>query len=390
MHWAKIVLPLVCMGRLAWAEPILIALEPPLLTEATVLQKLSCERPVREGSFRIGAERASSKLLVHCYGMGGVGWTTLFGSVERAIDAFEKKAAFGERQKPIRVVGAGCMGLTAAVELARKGYKVAGITAASLYDTPSWKAAGCFTAFSLKMSPQEQTKVHAIALDTFRAYQRVERGDHPYLPKECVRFLPLYCSQSGEVGVEELEARGWIPPKEEVMLDFGPVRRGPFWRYYTYFMDTEALMRHLLKEAERLGIAVTVQSLESFEQVQEAVIFNCTGLGAAQLCRDEKVVPVRGHLVLLNAQAGDAHMDYMLFAGVMQEGRQETLYMFPKAVAVSSERVEAACCRSVIGGTFLEDDPSRSLEEQNEIDRREWDKILERASLFFTGRPFGH
>ena len=118
----------------------IIKLKPPLINERTILKKITCIRPVREGNFNISIDGSfPNKTIVNCYGHGGSGWTTLFGSVKRAIELFQNEADFSV---PIRVIGAGCMGLTIAIELARLGFKIAGITTKELYDTASWRAGG--------------------------------------------------------------------------------------------------------------------------------------------------------------------------------------------------------------------------------------------------------
>src|SRR5690242_19684906 len=130
----------ICMTAHLFAAKVELV-TPPVLKEASIDQRFACTRPMREGKFNISAEEVNGKAVIHCYGHGGSGCTTLFGSVERSIELYEKE--FGKRPKtPIRVIGSGIIGLTTAIELTRRGYEVAGITAKELYDLPSWKNAG--------------------------------------------------------------------------------------------------------------------------------------------------------------------------------------------------------------------------------------------------------
>ena len=55
----------------------------------------------------------------------------LDGSVDKAIELFQQTSS--SKKTPIRVVGSGCMGVTAAIELSKLGYEVVGIS--------SWRAA---------------------------------------------------------------------------------------------------------------------------------------------------------------------------------------------------------------------------------------------------------
>jgi hypothetical protein len=115
-----------------------VNLTPPAISKDTIAQEIVCTRPMRDGCFNISVEPISSKFeskkIINCYGHGGSGWTTLFGSVKKAIELFENENP--QKDVPIRVIGSGCMGLTSAIELTRRGYNVAGIATKSLYDIP--------------------------------------------------------------------------------------------------------------------------------------------------------------------------------------------------------------------------------------------------------------
>lgn len=376
----------------AGEEASIVKLTPPLLNESTVLKEVSCTRPMREGRFNISTEmfcgQTDVKAIVNCYGHGGSGWTTLFGSVGKAIRLFQAEYPRSQK-KPIRVIGSGCMGLTAAIELTRQGYTVSGISTKELYDICSWRAAGYFALVSVKTSPEEQENLNEIGVETFKAYQLIDQGRHPYISSDSVRYIPVYCSKETEAGVEDLEAKGLIPPHEDVTLDFGGgVRHENFVKYMTYFMDTTKLMKQLTAEVKRLGIPVEMQTVHSFDDVEEEVIFNCSGLGGKELNQDANMIPVRGHLILLNEEAGTGHMDYMIYTKVDQNGNDEYIYMFPKAVAVSSVEKEGVHCKSTLGGTFIPNADQLTPEELDRLDAEEFQKLLDRNSLFFHGTMF--
>lgn len=227
----------LCIATNLLAEKIEY-LTPPIISSKTIDQKISCTRPMREGKFNISAEEKEGKVLVHCYGHGGSGCTTSWGSVFKAIELFEGQ--WGDQPKPpIRVIGCGIIGLTAAIELTRKGYEVTGITASELYEIPSWKNAGYFALVSVDTDPLEQENLDKIGLCTFKEYKKISEGKHPYISSECARLLPVYCSESTSSGVEDLEKKGFIPEREYVTLDFGNgVVHKNFVKYVTYFMDT--------------------------------------------------------------------------------------------------------------------------------------------------------
>lgn len=378
---------LLCVHALCANEPRLIKLEPPQISSETISEQIVCVRPMREGKFNISLEQCNGKTIVNCYGHGGAGWTTLFGSVNKAIGLF--KTTRPDLDTPIRVIGSGCMGLTTAIELARLGYNVKGISTTERYDIPSWKAGGYCALVSNNIFPEEQENLNEISVETFLTYQKIEQGAHPYLTPDSVRYLPVYCSAEIKAGVDGLEARGMIPPREYVSLDFGNgVIHHHFVKYMTYFMNTGSLMQQLTDEIARLNIDVEVKTIHAFDQVAEGVIFNCSGLGGRELNSDVYMTPVRGHLITLNAGAGSGHMDYMICTKVKQNGKDESIYMFPKNLSVTPESKEGMLCSGVLGGTFIPCADKIPAPEQEIIDREEFRRLLDRNSEFFMGHPF--
>ncbi len=380
------VVPLVLFSFALQAnEPQIVKLTPPEISNETILEKIVCIRPMREGKFNISLEQKGDKTIVNCYGHGGSGWTTLFGSVNKAIELFQKTVP--NKAKPIRIIGSGCMGLTTAIELSRLGYHVAAISTKDVYEMPSWKAAGYFALVSVKTSPEEQADLNKIGLNTFLVYQKIDRGEHPYLSKESVKFMPVYCSVETEAGIEDLAAQGMIPPPENVSLDFsnGVIHHG-YVKYMTYFMNTTLLMCQLVAEVQRLGINIELKKVDSFDDVVEEIVFNCSGLGGKELNSDDSVIPVKGHLVTLKETSIDGHMDYMIYTKVKQNGKEEYIYLFPKTVSVTPEHTEGLSCAGVLGGTFVL--PVDSSLDQEVLNKIEFERMLDRNSEFFQGHPF--
>ena len=371
-------------------EPSVVQLTPPVITRNTILQEVTCTRPMREGRFNISVSQNGNKQVVHCYGHGGSGWTTLFGSVNKAIRLFQSQTSTSQKN-PIRVIGSGCMGLTAAIELTRLGYNVTGISTKELYDLCSWKAAGYFALVSVKTNPAEQESLNEIGVETFKTYQQINHGIHPYIDSDAVRFLPVYSSSDTATGVEDLELKGLIPPHEDVILDFGSgVRHEKFIKNRTYFLDTTKLMKALTNEVQRLGIPIEIETVEAFENVAEGVIFDCSGLGGKDLNKDENMIPVRGHLILLNEKSGSEHMDYMIYSKVLQNDEPEYVYMFPKALTVRADNTEGSACSSTLGGTFISNADYLSEADLKELDAKEFQKLLDRTSEFFHGKPYSN
>lgn len=362
-----------------------VKLIPPEITDTTIDEEIVCTRPMRDGKFNISLESVDGQIRVHCYGHGGSGWTTLFGSVKKAIGLFEK--ADKDKDVLIRVIGSGCMGLTMAIELKILGHDVS-ISTKSKYDIASWRAAGYFALVSVKTSPEEQDDLNEIGINTFLTYKEIESGTHPYISKEAVRFMPVYCSEGTEAGVEDLEARGLIPARERVTLDFGNgVTHSNFFEYKTYFMNTTTLMRQLIEKAAELKIPIEEKEIAAFSDIEESVVINCSGLGSYELNNDQAMIPVRGHLVTLNKNAGSAHMDYMIYTKVLQKGKEKYIYLFPKDVSITPGSPEGTHCKGVLGGTFMANAEAREVSKP-ELNKRQFKKMLDRNCEFYHGHPY--
>ncbi len=372
----------------ATAENKIEHLTPPILERATVASEVTCTRPMREGTFNISTETVGNQFVVHCYGHGGCGWTTFMGSVERAIELLQRKYPTPMMTPPIRVIGTGCMGLCSTIELIRRGYTVAGITTDELYNIPSWNAAGYYAIVSVKISPEEEAAVNQINLFTFRAYQKIQAGTHPYLTTKAVRYLPVYCSEDTHAGVEELEEYKMIPPREIVDIDFGNgVVHKNFKKMMTYFFDVTTLMQDLHAEVARLQVPIEKKKIMHFDELAEEIVFNCTGLGGGDLAKDVKMIPVRGHLVMLNEGAGKGHMDYMIYTKVQQEGKEEYVYFFPRTHFINPTG-QGSPAYGVLGGTFLANADKMPAPELSQLDELEFKRLLDRNSMFFHGKPF--
>lgn len=385
MKYLYLLLPLFTMS-LSHAESI-VHLKAPIISEKTILKYVTCTRPKRQDGVNISIEQINQKQVIHCYGHAGFGWSTLFSSINQAIELFERHAT--DLNKPICILGSGCMGLTTAIELVRRGYTVSKIITKDLYDLCSWRAPGCFALDSTIMAGPEKENHKKMVFETFKVYQDVASGIHPYLKQEAVRFLPIYCMDGMYGGFVGLEEEGIIPSRETATLDFGNgVQHKNFVKFMTYFMDTALLMQQLHNEVTRLGISIEINTISSFDQVDENIIFNCTGLGSKELNSDTNMIPIRGHLIVLNEYAGNKHMNYMLFAKIEQNNAQENVHMFPKSFAVSSDYPQGVISYATLGGTFLPIDPAMTEQALAELDEREFNKLTDRLSLFFTGNSF--
>ncbi len=368
-----------------------IRLTPPVISPNTISVEYTCMRPTREEGLNISVEDydmgKNAKTIVNCYGHGSVGWTTLFGSVQKAIELFEK--GIPNKSIPIRIIGSGCMGLTTAIELTNRGYKVAGIYTIDHYDSASWKAAGYFGLIAKETTPDEMNQIYDLAAQSFLVYQQIESGKHPFFSKGCAQLMPIYCDATTSRELSFLVNRKLISPKKLVALDFGNgvVHEG-MYEYKTFFMNTSKLMKQLTDEVERLNIPIKTKEIYSYYDVKELVVFNCAGLGAKEINGDQKLDAVRGHLITLNSKSGHDHRHYMLSTSMLQDGKTEPLYLIPKTSLVSPKHPDGIRCAGVLGVTFIPHAGDMSDELLKKLDKKEFKQLLNRASMFFNGHPY--
>ncbi len=334
-----------------------IHLTPPILSTDHIQELVTCIRPKHADGYQLYGELKNNKLIIHNYGHSGSGWTLLFGVIEQVMDAFEHQLVEHPqfKNKPICVIGAGCMGLLSAITLARKGYAVS-IVAEHVENIASDKAVGLFfpyTAFTPVYNKYQRAQEVSL-----REYSAIINGTHPFITSSAAERLPQYV----DLTTKYSRLSFWGPPRM-VTLDFGNGTQQNVREYNTLFIHTFNLMQQMKEYAAKLGITTHIRHVDSFDKIPESIIINCTGLGAEQLNSDAGLIPVQGHLIKLKDQPA-ACLTYIIHVRVMQHGKPEYVYFAPKA-------------SGVLGSTYIEG--KRHLETNT----HEFDLMLERARNYF-------
>ncbi len=362
---------------LSIAQTKTIQLIPPNLDDASIVIKGACDRPRRKEGVNISIENKNDKTILHCYGHGGFGFTTLFGSIQEALDLFLKQDLTPSNS--IRIIGSGCMGLTLAIELYRLGFTNISISTKEKYNIPSWRAGGFFDPGTGSESSSQEKYHLNLGIKTYKTLLEIEQDNHPYLSSKVARRLPIYYPAEIECGVEILEKMGFVPRSEIVTIDFGNgVKYGNFKKQDTYFIDISLLMNELWHHIKTLNIPVVYEEVTSFDSCKESVICNCTGVGSKKLNNDTSIQPARGHFFMLKAYGQS--LDYLLFTKVLQKDKLEYIYFFPKQ-SFFNESGEYACT-GLMGGTFIPCDHLQ-VNELQELDQKEFEKLANRTRDFF-------
>ncbi|MES2495876.1 MAG: FAD-dependent oxidoreductase [Pseudomonadota bacterium] len=282
-----------------------------------------CLRPFRATGPRIETERVGRKLVVHNYGHGGSGWSLSWGSARLAI-----AQAMASSPREIAVIGAGALGLTAAITAQRAGAKVTIYAKERFPDVRSARATGSWTpdsrvAMANAVGPDFAAQWSAMTHDSYATWQSYvglpgdpvgwsDRYTLSDLPPDAMRAASGASNVAGFAHFSEQIAD--ISPRSQLFVPGSH----PFATRYalrnSQMSFNIAALAHLLT-GDFLMAGGRIEPAEFHEpselgRLKEKVIVNCTGYGARALFRDESIVPVRGQIAWLLPQAG---VDYGLF-----------------------------------------------------------------------------
>jgi D-amino-acid oxidase len=287
-------------------------------------------RPFRPSGFVVRREDQGGKKLVHNYGHGGGGMTLSWGSSHLAVSMAGDLAG-----RSCAVIGGGVMGLSTARLLQLRGAKVTLYAAALPPETTSDRSGAQWWPFSV-VDPQRRTP-------DFTA-QYIEAANLSFLrfqglvgPEWGVKWVPSYYLSDDPPHNDWIGGPGGVLRNLQVgFQDFGPGEHvfpaSYARRFYTMMIEPQTYLRTLLREVQSAGAEIQVRRFASREELAnlaETVVFNCTGLGSAELFGDPELIPIRGQLTVLMPQI---NVNYNLISGA--------LYMFPRNDGV------------VLGGTY--------------------------------------
>jgi D-amino-acid oxidase len=289
-------------------------------------------RPYREEGFVVKGEVVGDKVIIHNYGHGGAGITLSWGSSSLAVaelpDIEHRRAA---------VLGGGIMGLTTARLLQARGWQVTIYAKAFSPDTTSDVAGGQWAPTGLYQRNNASAKFNAqldealkISYDTFRniaesnasASQGVFWRENYHLSERSFADnRPFYFDRWPQ----------FFPGLEILADEDNPFASSYVLRSHSLLIEPAIYLPHLMAEIKAAGGNIVTREFGNLAEIltlAEPVIFNCTGLGAAQLFNDTALMPIRGQLVFAVA---DSRVDYLTHGGEARGANSsEILYMFPR------------------------------------------------------------
>lgn len=348
-----------CVGNTANNDIEVRKLIPPRLESINWGEPILCYRPGRNGSPKMMVEEKDGKIIAHNYGHDGMGWTVGPGSVKYVND---KLIAYIEGYKtgssalsfsyntdmPVTIVGGGVIGLLTAYDFIKRGYHNITVLAEKLQgNIASYNAGGSF-ALASKIDPEMQEILYQMGGDSYKVYASIATKTHPDFNNGAV-IMPRYCESRTDAGLEPFVRQGVMQPAKDVELDFG---NGTTRKMVAYdddiFIDVDQMMANLTAYLKNAQIKFVEKKVQSFSEIEEKIIVNCSGLGAAILNNDQEMISGQGHLIMLKDQSPE-NLQYMI--SIHAESTDDVarfIYMMPKHfMHTASNDV------GVIGGTLI-------------------------------------
>ena len=322
---------------------------PVKVARERVIREVVGLRPYRPGGFVVDAERFGNKLLVHNYGHGGGGVTLSWGTASLAVDLLRDFLVAHKSPRPTRfaVLGCGVSGLSTALLLQRRYQNGPGTVTIYAKDLPpntTSNIAGAWWAPTSVFEPQAATsrfneQYRQASRISNRAFQLLVGAEYG------VRWIDTFELSRYEGSLNrELPGGNDLYPQIQRHRDPESYFGFPFvLQYSSMLIEPSIYLGKLLRDFYIAGGRVVVKEFPSRAEIarlREPVIFNCTGLGARALFKDEELTPVRGQLEILLPQP---EIDYCYLSSG---------YMFPRTDGI------------VLGGTFDHDDWSLDPDPQ--------------------------
>ncbi|MFC3442859.1 FAD-dependent oxidoreductase [Sphingobium rhizovicinum] len=307
-------------GARAAFDP-LAGVEPIRATPDRIFRTTVCLRPFRAAGPRIETEEVGRKRVVHNYGHGGSGWSLSWGSAERAV-----ALALADGVRDVAVIGAGALGLTAALTAQRAGASVTIYAKEQFPFVRSARATGTWSpdsrvAMAGAVDPGFADRWEGMARSSFSYFQSLlglagdpiewtdryilsdtpfgrRRDDAPPASTAARRDDFLHLDQR----LADLTPRSVdLPPGSH------PFRPAFVRRTSSLTFNVADLMHHLTSDFLMAGGRIVPMELHApgdLARLKQRSIINCTGYGARALWRDETIIPVRGQIAWLIPQPG--------------------------------------------------------------------------------------
>ena len=345
----------------------------PVFRREDIIAQVTALRPFRRGGLRLERESVGGKVVYHNYGHGAYGLNLAYGTALRTVEQFAREFpdASGE---VVSVIGGGIVGLSTALILLERGYRVRLI--AKQFIEPLELDARGFQRQALVTSQLAAGQIISYEASLYADFaQTLSRAEidasHAFYAASCAsrRFRGLALQTQLDFSDDPYTGEGFCKRGRFVRAGTssgaGQLRR--CFRSDIIVVSSQFIF-DLFAHVQQLGATLETRELtrENFAQLDARFVFNCSGLGAHAIFGDDSVYPVFGQLIYLRKQPG---VDYSVICE--QQGRYN-FYFFAHEDKI------------VLGGVFQE----KKLSFGEFVpDLQESERILREANEFFGAQP---
>jgi glycine/D-amino acid oxidase-like deaminating enzyme len=300
-------------------------------------------RPYRTGSYRLDAETASGKLVVHNYGHGGAGITLSWGCAAKVRRIVRGHLATFPATD-VAVLGAGVMGLCTATLLRDLGLAVTIYADRAPVETTSFRAGGQWAVSIVEFAGKERELRRVLEVAYTKFKHSIGKGFG-------VSEQPNYtATPSHNLEVVRQLAPGLLPPRVSLPRLPFEGHTTPGYLYRTLLVEPQIFLPRLEADLRAHGVRFVHRRFASRSDVltslRQKIVVNCTGMGARTLWKDSRMVPIKGQLALLPAQPQLHYLygqngylfprtDHVVIGGTFEEG-------------VDDETADPQVCRSLV------------------------------------------
>ncbi len=351
-------------------------LYPPKLKKENIGEKICCFRPMRKSGPAMYVENKYNKLIAHNYGHGGGGWSLAPGSAQYIVDKLKSEMKFRHfsKNEPIAVLGSGIIGLFTVLVLLQNGYRNITIFAEKFDKLPSNHAGGLWAPFHIGNISEIKDLIIEIGVRSYNFFAKIAKGENRYF-SGCAKFMPAYFKEKNpnlEIFVNSI-----LKPSKKVLVNFGHGNKKIMYEYSDIMIiNTPLTLDRLNKEIRNHGVKYVKRKINSFDEVEQKIIVNCTGYGAKDLCNDNDMVSIQGHLIVLKKQ-NPKHLNYLLTVpietGTINGFKVKRLYYIIPRQDPGLPKTQIG----VIGGTLVEG------AGEAHPNTKEFKKIIDRACKFY-------
>jgi hypothetical protein len=265
-------------------------------------------RPYRKTGVRLEPEQIQDKLIIHNYGYGDSGLTLCFGGSKEVLEILN---GYNTSSKQVAILGAGVIGLAVAYDLLEQGYDVHIYADKWSPHLTSDVAGGIWSPLIYPEDmPDEKKELHHRMLEISRDRLLKSCGNDPEFSG--VHTIASYSFKIGSS--DEAIKSKQLGDEVVVHFDNGVVKHGK--RVHELGIQGNLFMEDLFSKVQIKGAHLCTHRFNTLEDVlslDEAIIINCTSLGARMLFNDNEFIPTRGQLIYFAPQEG---IDYLFYQNI--------------------------------------------------------------------------